>query len=74
MAEQAPPQQPGPQPPPRPRLTGSLPASDDPKAAKLEIMTLVRVDSQVGQTCLRSRFWKDVKRSNLPVQSAHEYS
>lgn len=55
-------------------LTGSWPASDDPKAAKLEIMTLVRVDSQVGQTCLRSRFWKEVRTSNLPVQSAHEYS
>ena len=51
FAEQAPPQQPGPQPPPPPRLTGSLPASEDPNAAKDEIMTLVCVDSQVGQTC-----------------------
>ena len=54
FAEQAPPQQPGPQPPP-PRLTGSLPASEDPKAAKDEIMTFVFVDSQVGQTCFKSR-------------------
>lgn len=55
FAEQAPPQQPGPQPPPPPRLAGSMPASEDPKAAKDEIMTSVRVDSQVGQTCDLSR-------------------
>lgn len=74
MAEQAPPQQPGPQPPPPPRLTGAASPSEDPKAAKLEIRTLVLVDSQVGQTCFFSRFAYDVRTSNLPEQSWHEYS
>ena len=74
FGEQEPPQQPGPQPPPPPRLTGAAPDSADPKAAKLEMRTLVWVDSQVGHTCLRSRFWYEVRTSNLPVQSSHEYS
>src|SRR5437588_12371103 len=73
--EQAPPQQPGPQPPP-PRLTGAEPSSDpvEPNAAKLDTSTLVSVDSQLGQTCLRSRLAKEVRTSNFVVQSVQEYS
>jgi 16S rRNA (guanine(527)-N(7))-methyltransferase RsmG len=43
-------------------------------AAKLETWTRVRVDSQLGQTWLRSRSENEVSTSKLPSQASQRYS
>ena len=42
--------------------------------AKLETCTRVLVDSQLGQTWLRSRSANEVSTSNFPSQASQRYS
>ena len=68
--------QPPPQHPPPAELKSISPAieSEWPAVAKVETMTRVLLEVQVGQACPRSRSAKDVRTSKLPAQLSHRYS